>query len=81
MSELQDMIGPEKSEMKRKDKPSERKNSKRLKLVPLEGWGEHPVVESNNDIRHWLLKSSHEEQQDHSWPQVIPRDSSKKMKQ
>ena len=41
MGELQYEIGPEKKEMKRKDKPAESKNCKRLKLVPLEGWGEH----------------------------------------
>ena len=61
MGELQYEIGPEKKEMKRKDKPAERKNCKRLKLVPLLGWGEHPVEEHNDDIKNWLLKSSHEE--------------------
>ena len=28
-----------------------------------------------------MIKSTHEEYQDHPWPQIIPRDSSKKIKQ
>ena len=67
--------------MKRKDKPSERKNAKRMNLVQLDGWGEHPVIEPSDGIRQWLLRSSQEEQQDHSWPQVTSQGASKRMKQ
>ena len=81
LRELQEMIGPEKEILKRKDKPSERKNAKRLKLVQLDGWGKNPVIEPNDVISQWLIKSSHEEQQDHSWPQVISQVASKRMKQ
>ena len=41
--------------MKRKDKPSKRKNAKRMNLVQLDGWGEHPVIEPSDGIRQWLL--------------------------
>ena len=50
-------------------------------MVQLDGWGEHPVIEPSDGIRQWLLKSSQEEQQDHSWPQVTSQGASKRMKQ
>ena len=52
-----------------------------MKLVQLDGLGKNPVIEPNDGISQWLIKSSHEEQQDHSWPQVISQVASKRMKQ
>ena len=79
--EIQAVIGPEKETLKRKDTPSSRKNAKKLKLVQLDGWGENPVSEPKDGMNSWLLRSSHEEQEDHPWPQVSSQESSKRMKQ
>ena len=79
--EIQAVIGPEKETLKRKDTPSSRKNAKKLKLVQLDGWGENPVSEPKDGMNSWLLRSSHEEQEDHPWPQVSSQGSSKRMKQ
>jgi hypothetical protein len=79
--EIRALIGPEKDTMKRKDIPSSRKNSKKLKLVQLDGWGENPINEPKDGINSWLLRSSREEQEEHPWPQVNSHESSKRMKQ
>ena len=81
MKEWQEVIGPEKEIVKRKDKPIERSNAKKLKRVQLDGWGENPVKEPRENIEQWLHKTSQEEQKDHCWPQVSSQNASKRMKQ
>ena len=52
-----------------------------MKLIQLEGWGEHSVTEPSSGVRQWLLESSQEEQDSHCWPQVSSQGACKKMKQ
>ena len=79
MKEMQVMLGPEKEILKRKDKTTERKNAKKMKLDKVDGWGETPVTETRNYIRQWLLESSHEEQDGQEWPEVSNQGAIKKM--
>ena len=43
--------------------------------------GENPVEEPSVSLKQWLFISSHEEQEDHCWPQVSSQNVSKRMKQ
>ena len=81
MGDLQDVLEPEKEVFKRKDKPTERKNAKKMKLVKLDGWGETPVSEERTDIRQWLVESSLVEQDGQEWPEISCQGASRKMKQ
>jgi hypothetical protein len=81
MRYFQDVLGPEKKIFKRKDKPTERKNAKKMKLVKLDGWRETPVSEKRTDIRQWLLESSLVEQNGQEWPERSFQVASQKMKE
>ena len=43
--------------------------------------GENHIVEPGDGVSQWLIKTGHEEQKDHSWPQVASQGSSRRMKQ
>ena len=62
MGDMENVIGPNKSLSKRKDKHSARTNAKKLKLSKLEEWGEKPV-ELETRISDWLTRSSRENQE------------------